>query len=213
MSCLHIAIPICNPFCLLVTTFNKWRMQFECDHNTLLWLRCDVSKDDKTVVEMLWCEACRKHEDRITGIKNLSKVWITGSNNQKTSNIVDHATSEQHCAAMVRVRANAARASKQPLTTYSPIARSLLVMDEAVQGRMKRKFDICYVMAKESLGFRKYPALHELEERHGVDLSFAYKTDVSAQTFTHYIAESQRQSFLESFSILNFYSFPHGWIH
>ena len=80
-------------------------------------------------------------------------------------------------------------------------------MDEAVQGRMKKKFDICYVMAKESLGFRKYPALHELEERHGVDLGFAYKTDVSAQTFTHYIAESQRQSFLESFSTMNFYSF------
>jgi len=121
--------------------------------------------------------------------------------------LVDHATSEQHRAAMVRVRADAARASNQPLTTYSPIARSPLVIDEAVQRRMKRKFDICYVMTKESLGFRKYPALRELEERHGVDLGFAYKTDVSAQTFTHYIAESQRQSFLESFSISNFYSF------
>ncbi len=80
-------------------------------------------------------------------------------------------------------------------------------MDEAVQGCMKKKFDICYVMAKESLGFRKYLALHELEERHGVDLGFAYKNDVPAQTFTHYIAESQRQSFLESFSASNFYSF------
>ena len=35
-----------------------------------------------------------------------------------------------------------------------------------------------------------YPALHELEEHHGVDLGFAYKTEVSAQTFTHYITES-----------------------
>ena len=108
---------------------------------------------------------------------------------------------------MVRVRGDAARASNQPVTSYSPIARSLLVMDEVVQGRMKKKFDICYIMAKESVGFRKYPALHELEERHGVDLGFAYKTAVSAQTFTHYIAESQRQSFLESFSASNFYSF------
>ena len=100
---------------------------------------------------MLWCEARRKHEDGITGMKNFSKAWITGSSNQKTSNIVDHATSEQHRAAMVRVRTDAARASNQPLTSYSPIARSLLVMDEVVQGRMKKKFDICYVMAKESL--------------------------------------------------------------
>ena len=43
---------------------------------------------------------------------------------------------------------------------------------------MKRKFDICYVMAKENLTFCKYPALHELEECHGVDLGFVYKTDV-----------------------------------
>ena len=75
----------------------------------------------------------------------------------------------------------------------------------AVQSRMKRKFDICYVMAKES--FRKFPALHELEERHGVDLDFFYKTDVSAETFTHYIAESQRQGFLNTFSKSNFYTF------
>ena len=190
-----------------VTTFNKWKTQFERDHSTLSWLRCDVCKDDKTVVEVLWCEACRKYEDRITSMKNFSKAWISGSSNQKTSNIVDHATSEQHRAAMIRVRADAARASNQPLTSYSPIARSLLVMDEAVQGHMKKKFDICYVMAKEGLSFRKYTALHELEERHGVDLGFAYKTDVSAQNFIHYIAESQRQSFLEGFSNSNFYSF------
>jgi len=42
----------------------------------------------------------------ITGMKNFSKAWITGSSNQKTSNIVNHATSEQHRAAMVRVRAD-----------------------------------------------------------------------------------------------------------
>ena len=159
------------------------------------------------MVETLWCEACRKHEDRITGMKNFSKAWINGSCNQKTSKIVDHASSEQHRVAMLQVRADAAKASNQPLTTYSPIARSLLVMDSAVQARMKRKFDICYVMAKESLTFHKCPALHKLEEHHGVDLGFAYKTEVSAQTFTHYITESQRQSFLNAFSKSNFYIF------
>ena len=60
-----------------------------------------------TVVEMLCCEACRNHEDGITSMNNISKVRITGSSNQKTSNIVDHATSEQHRAATLRVRADA----------------------------------------------------------------------------------------------------------
>ena len=73
-------------------------------------------------------------------------------------------------------------------------------------GMHEQEFDICYVMADESLSFRKYPALHELEEHHGVDLGFAYNTEVSAQTFIHYIAESQHQSFLDTFSKLNFYS-------
>ena len=72
---------------------------------------------------------------------------MNGSCNHKTSNIVDHASSEQHCVAMLQVRTDAAKASNQLLTTYSPIARSLLVMDSAVQARMKIKFDICYVMA------------------------------------------------------------------
>ena len=71
----------------------------------------------------------------------------------------------------------------------------------------EEKVDICYLMPKERLGFRKYPSLHELEERHGVDLGFVYKTDVSTQTFTHYIVEGQHQSFLGMFSDLKFYSF------
>ena len=84
-----------------ITTFNQWKTQFERDHQTLSWLRCDVRQEDKTIVEILWCEACRKHEDGITGMKNFSRAWIAGSSNQKTNKIIDHATSEQHHAAMI----------------------------------------------------------------------------------------------------------------
>ena len=71
---------------------------------------------------------------------------------------------------------------------------------------MRRKFDICYVLAKEGIAFHKYPSLHALEERHCVDLGFSYKTKDSAKTFTHYIAESQQQSFLVGFPS-SFFSF------
>ena len=108
---------------------------------------------------------------------------------------------------MMRERAATAKATNQPITTYSPIASSLLTMDEAVKKRMKKKFDICYLLAKEGIAFHKYPALHDLEARHGVDLGFAYKTKDSAKTFTHYIAKSQRQAFLHTFSTAHFYSF------
>ena len=189
-----------------IATFQKWQTQFEREHATLSWLRCDRDSCDKSLVDCLWCDVCRKHEDRIVGMKNFSRAWITGCSNHKNSNIVDHATSEQHRAAMAIARTQAARASQVPLTSYSPIARGPLAMEESVEARIKRKFDICYVMAKESLAFQKYPALHQLEERHGVDLGCAYKTKDSAKALTHYIAESQHRSFIHNFPS-GFYSF------
>ena len=42
-------------------------------------------------------------------------------------------------------------------------------MDKTAQEYINKKFDICYVMAKECLAFAKYPALHELKVMHGVD--------------------------------------------
>jgi hypothetical protein len=77
-------------------------------------------------------------------MKNYSRAWISGSSNQKTSNIVDHAKSEQHLSAMSLVSTAAAKASDLPVTSYSPIARSLLVMDDTTRQRMRKKFDICF---------------------------------------------------------------------
>ncbi len=144
-----------------IATFKKWQTQLEREHQTLSWLRCDPDTSSKELVGVLWCDACRKHERSITGMKNFSRAWLEGSTNHKTSNIVDHVNSDQHRAAMVRTRTEAAKATNQPITSYSPIVRSLLRMDDQVMERMKKKFDICYVMAKEGLAFRKYPALHD----------------------------------------------------
>jgi hypothetical protein len=65
---------------------------------------------------------------------------------------------------------------------------------------MERKFELCFVMAKESIPFIKYPAIMQLEERHGVDLGHAYRTPDSAKSFTGFIATSQHQGFLNSIS-------------
>ena len=34
---------------------------------------------------------------------------------------------------------------------------------------MGKRLDICYALAKENMVFRKYPAIHELEMRRGVE--------------------------------------------
>ena len=108
---------------------------------------------------------------------------------------------------MVCFNKDRAKANNQPVESVSPIARCLLTMDPTTRARMNRKFDVCYFLAKEGLAFKKYPGILELESRHGVDIGPAYLSDTSAQQFTHYIAQSQRQNFLQFFSGKHFFSF------
>ena len=49
-------------------------------------------------------------EERIRGVKNFSNVWITGLSNHKCSNVLDHARSNKHKAAMTRLRVEQSRA-------------------------------------------------------------------------------------------------------
>ena len=58
-----------------------------------------------------------------------------------------------------------------------------------------------------TLAFKKYPGILELESRHDVAFGPAYLSDTSAQLFTHYIAQSQREQFLKFFSGKHFFSF------
>ena len=108
---------------------------------------------------------------------------------------------------MAYLKEDLAKANNQSVTSFSPIARSLMNMDATTRERMKRKFDICYVMAMEGMAFSKYPALYDLESLHEVDLGVAYKNDISAKSFTHYIAQGQRDHFVRSLSKSHYFSF------
>ena len=68
----------------------------------------------------------------------------------------------------------------------SAIGHSLSTMDCETRARMGRKFELCFVMAKESIPSAKYPTLLPLEEHHGVDVGSAYRTpdSYSAKSFT-----------------------------
>ena len=86
-------------------------------------------------------------------MKNYSSAWVTGTENQRTSNVLDHVACDQHKAAMSHLRTAQAKASSEPVTSYAPIARALLMLDEPERARMRRKFDVCYLMAKEGIAF------------------------------------------------------------
>ncbi|KAL5491664.1 hypothetical protein EMCRGX_G016996, partial [Ephydatia muelleri] len=162
---------------------------------------CFSEDQEADELQYLYCDVCKKYEANIQSLKNFTTTWITGSTNQKVSNVVDHASSDVHRAAMMRLRADHAKAKGQPATMVSPIVASLWQMDDKTRSRMRRKFDLCFVMAKESLPFAKYPSLLELEARHDVDLGFEYSTPDSAKAFTSYIAQAQREAFLKSLAI------------
>ena len=70
-------------------------------------------------------------------MKNYSDAWVTGSYNQRTNNLLDHVRSEQHKAAMSRRRTAQAQAANQPVTSYSPIAQSMLMLGDSEKGRIK----------------------------------------------------------------------------
>ena len=69
-------------------------------------------------------------------MKHFLRAWITGSSNQKMSNIVDHAKSDQHKAAMARFKVDQARSQNNPITSYSTIAQCLSTLDEQNKAKL-----------------------------------------------------------------------------
>ena len=170
-----------------IATFNKWQSLYNREHDSLVWLRCDKDREDRTIVSTLWCDVCKKYESSITGLKNFSRVWIDGSLNHRVSNVLDHATSIQHKAAMVRFNKDVGKCGSSSAVSNSLLARSMLRIDPNTRARLSKKFDVCYLLAKEGLPFKKYPKNLELESRHEVDVGLAYRSDTSAQAFVHYM--------------------------
>lgn len=188
------------------STFDKWQREHDRKLQTLTWLRCNL-ESDKVHVANLCCSVCKKYEKSICSLKNFSSSWITGSTNLKLSNMLDHANSDVHKAAMTKLRADTARGRGESAVVSTPIGRLLSTLDQATVDRLKYKFDVCYTMAKENMPFSKYPPLLELAAHHGANVGPAYNTPDSAKIFTSCIAKSLRQSFLNKLSDTHFFSF------
>ena len=139
------------------------------------------------------------YEREICGQKNSSRIWIEGSSNHRTSNVLDHAKSSQHKAAMECLKFDQAKERNQPLATFAPIVGSLMKLDATACERLRRKLDLCFVLAKEGIPLTRYVPFHQLKVQHEVDLGLSYTNDVAAKSFTHYIAESQRKSHADFF--------------
>ena len=89
----------------------------------------------------LWCHVCREYKHKICSMKNYSDAWISGSTNQRTTIVLEHAASDQHKAAMTCSRT---KANNEPVVNYmyAPISSCFMTMQELDQARMRRKYDI-----------------------------------------------------------------------
>ena len=94
---------------------------------SLSWLKQDADNQDKALVKVLRCSACTKFDSSIRGMNNYPSAWITGSTNNRASNVTDHATSEQHKIAMFHLRTERA-----PVAKRCPITISLLALKKPI---------------------------------------------------------------------------------
>ena len=122
-----------------VSTFEKWQQNFDQDHQILTWLRYDKNPGDRDLVSLLWCLACRKFQNKICSMKNYSSAWITGSTNQRMSNLLDHVASDQHKAAMACLQTTEVKVNNKPITSYAPITQRLLSLRESDRSIMRKK--------------------------------------------------------------------------
>ncbi len=183
-----------------------WSRDFDREYQTLSWLECDTTfAGGHKIVTHLRCSVCTKFESNIKSGRNYSSKWIYEADSLRTSNIRDHARSDQHVHALNLLRRESSRTQGQSFLQSTVIGKALFSLSESEKAKLRCKFDVAFFIAKEKLSFIKYPQLLNLEARHGISLGTTYMSKVSCREFTHYIAECMRQHISNCTSSSNFF--------
>ena len=189
------------------STFEKWKRHFDCEFKTVTWLACESTVEGGAkVVTKLKCTVCSRFHSSILYMRNFSDKWITGVDSIRTSNIWDHATSEQHSHAMTMLSREQATASGHSVMADGPIVVAFNSMSNEERERVRHKFDIAYVLAMEKISFHNFPSFCQLEARLGVIIGSSYTTETVARSFIHFIAETKRNKLTLSLQQGKFFS-------
>ena len=142
------------------STYQKWVRDYDHEYKTVSWLDSVTSwHNGEKVVEKLKCKVCTKYKERIISKRNFSDKWIEGADSVRTTNLVDHAKSEQHIHATKLLQKEEAQSSGVDDTMYMPIVQSLSSISEQERQKLRIKFNIAYFIATEQLAYQKYPKL------------------------------------------------------
>ena len=188
-------------------TFVKWKAEMDKECQTMSWLDCEVTTEGaKKIVGKLRCKVCVRFKSKIASRRNYSDKWVVGADSVRTSNIRDHARTDQHAHAMLLLKKEHADSAGLGPSSYAPIAKALNVLPDDTKAQLRVKFDLAYFIATEKLAFTKYPALCELEAHHGVNVGTSYTTVDAGKSFCHYIAETRREDLANCLSKAKFFS-------
>uniref|UniRef100_A0A1X7U4R3 DUF4371 domain-containing protein n=1 Tax=Amphimedon queenslandica TaxID=400682 RepID=A0A1X7U4R3_AMPQE len=172
---------------VLFTTYHKWKTELDRDYKNVTLLECEtLIVSGKKVGDKLLCVICKQFKSSISCTRNFSYKWIAGADSIRTSNIKDHAQSQQHVNAMQLFSRE--HAKEKSISMHSPIVDSLHTLSNEDREALKRKFDIAYFVATEKLPLAKYPKLCKLKKRHAVHLGHLYLSEKSCKDFISYIA-------------------------
>ena len=161
--------------------------------STAIPTRSPRPRQEQKTVTKLKCKVCTKFKAQIYTRRNFSNGWIAGGESVRTSNIRDHARTDQHMHAMLLLKKERATAKGLGAASYAPIAQLLQGLSVDERAKLSKKFDVAYFVATEKLAFTKYPSICQLEVRHGVDIGTSYLNKAAGVTFCHFITESRRQ--------------------
>ena len=183
-------------------TVQEWISQYDKQYNTTVWLKYDTA--DRNHVSKLRCAVCSQFQKELESMRNFRPAFIDGSTNVRISTVKDHAGTDMHARAMLLYK----KQRSSNICKYSPIAQSLSqsTMDASTRDRMKRKFDVAYLIAKEKLAFTKMAPICELVERHGVDFGAGYKNDQACAMFTEFIGRDLQVALQTELSKNRFFS-------
>ena len=187
---------------VMKSTADKWIADNDKTLSTSTWLRYDTDTANRGHIVALKCCVCYQFRDKLIGMRNYSAAYIEGSSNLRASSFKEHAASVMHTRAILLLKKKQGSAN---LLEYAPIAKALLTLDDTATARIKRKFDIAYLIAKENMAFAKMGPLCTLEERHGVDLGQGYKNELACASFVDYIAQEQQKTLAVALSTAKFF--------
>ena len=129
----------------------------------------------------------------------------------KTTNVHDHAKSDQHGHAMNLHRRELVRTQDLGAAAYAPIAQASSTLSTDKQSKLRVKFDIAFFIASKNLPFAKYIYIHIstnlwIERTKWGKLGPAYMNNNACKRFVHYIAESNRQTLITTTCNAQFFS-------